>query len=175
MAMRVLFTAELFPLHELKGSMLTDAVVALNHELRTFFADKVELAPPIPTDKSNLIRAEKCYATHPAAEGQVWIQATVAAGFKLTDVEAARQLAETFTSANWPQILVDVLDPDLQVDPTKPFVPPAVQRQIDEQLARYGHAEGTDTTLAAASAPSAEGSAAEATTAPAAESAAAAQ
>lgn len=138
------FTAEIGPVLQLMGSQVSDGVVALNAEIREFFAGKVEFHVPVPADRSNLVRGEKCFSTNPNTRGQVWAQCSVAVSFELSDVDQARELAESFTSSLFPQLLIDVLDPALLpqlLDPSQPFVPASVQRQIDEQLAEYGSAE----------------------------------
>lgn len=143
MAVTVIFTSELVPLHVLTGTMWTDAVVAFNSELAAFFDGKVGLVPGygFPKDCSNVVRAEKCYAINPAVEGHVWLQGSVAAGFDLDDVAEARRLAESFTSATFPYVLVDALEKDEVVDTSKPYVPPSVRRQIQEHLVKYGSAD----------------------------------
>lgn len=145
MAIVALFTAELFPIHKGRGSMLTDTFAALNGEIAAFLDGKVPLRRPIPRDSTNAVRIGKIFTQNPDYRGWVMNQGTVAVSIDLpdTDVDEVRKLAESFTSKDFPYVSVDILSSEEAgaVDLTKPYTPASVEKQIAEQIAEYGTAE----------------------------------
>ncbi len=114
MAIPVLVSAELFPWNDLTGTMLPDAVSALNKELKSYFDGKVDLVINTSVDGSNVTDVTTVYGTG-LPERVAFVQATVVIGFDGdVTLDAARELANSFASEHSKQfnhITVEVLDP----------------------------------------------------------------
>ncbi len=112
MAIPVLVSAELFPYNELTGTMLPDAVAALNKDLKEFFDGKVEIINT-PLDMSNLTGVTTVFGTG-LPEQQAFVQVTVVVGFKGVSLDEAGQLADSFAEnhgTTFNHISVEVRDP----------------------------------------------------------------
>ncbi len=119
MAIPVLVSAELFPYNDIVGTMLPDAVVALNQELKEFFDGKVEILST-PADMSNLTDVTTVFGTGLPVQ-QAFVQATVAVAFKGVSLAEAADLADSFAknhSKRFNHVAVEVLDPAGVVDPS---------------------------------------------------------
>jgi hypothetical protein len=119
MAIPVLVSAELFPFNDINGTMLPDAIVALNKELKDFFADKAEIIST-PADMSNLTDVTTVFGSG-LDEQEAFVQATVVVGFRGVDLHAAKDLAAAFAAAHsgklFNRISVEVLDPATVANP----------------------------------------------------------
>ena len=114
MAIPVLVSVELFPWNDLTGTMLPDAVSALNKEMKSYYDGKVDLVINTSADGSNVTDVTTVYGTG-LPERVAFVQATVVIGFDgdIT-LDAARDLANSFASEHSTQfnhITVEVLDP----------------------------------------------------------------
>ncbi|WP_100514023.1 hypothetical protein [Mycobacteroides abscessus] len=106
MAIAAFFTAPLSPLSEVRVGSTASAGEQLAKELNEFFADKLDLH-----NETHKARGIGATSVDDPATGVQMAAASVAMGFANKSAAEARALAEQFTSENFPNIIIDIIDP----------------------------------------------------------------